>query len=91
MRTTFGEIDRLLNAEGVVSRRAHPELDPTLRYLAGKGQLTRVLPGVYASAATALTARTRIAALVAYDPDAILTEEAAAQCLLLARQSISEP
>ncbi len=56
----------------------HPELDATLRYLAGKGDLTRVLPGVYASAATAPTARVRIAALMAYDPDAVLTEAAAA-------------
>ena len=78
MRRNFRDIERLLNAEGVVSRRAHPELDATLRYLAGKGQLMRVLPGVYALAEAASTARIRIMALMAYDPDAILIEAAAA-------------
>ena len=78
MGTNFGEIARLLDAQGVVSRRTHPELDATLRYLAGKGALTRVLPGVYASPPAASSLRVRIAALMAYEPDAILTEAAAA-------------
>ena len=78
MRRSFRDIERLLSAEGVVGRRAHPELDATLRYLASKGELARVLPGVYASATAPSTARIRIAALMTYDPDAILTEAAAA-------------
>ena len=78
MRENYHEIDRLLNALGAISRRAHPELDSSLRYLAGKGDVVRVLPGVYASAGSELTTRVRIAALMAYDPDAVLTEAAAA-------------
>jgi very-short-patch-repair endonuclease len=77
--TNFGEIARLLDAHGVVGRRAHPELDSTLQYLASKGALTRVLPGVYAAPAAASSLPVRIAALIAYDPDAILTEAAAAK------------
>jgi very-short-patch-repair endonuclease len=78
VRGNLREIGELLTTEGVITRRKHPELDASLRYLAGKGDLTRVLPGVYISAAAALTVRVRIAALMAYDPDAILTEAAAA-------------
>lgn len=78
MRENFIEISRILRTEGIVSRRSHPELDTTLRYLAGKGDLVRVLPGVYTSARSELTTRVRIAALMAHDPDAVLTEAAAA-------------
>lgn len=78
MRGNFDEVRRLVRNEGVISRRAHPELDATLRYLASRGDLRRVLPGVYASAQSELTTRTRIAALMAFDPDAVLTEAAAA-------------
>ena len=78
MRTSFGDIHQLLTTEGVITRRKHPELDATLRYLTHKGDLARVLPGVYALAVTASTTRTRIQALMAFDPDAVLTEAVAA-------------
>ena len=78
MRANFHEIEQLLLTEGVVSRRRHPELDASLRYLVGRGELARVLPGVYAPAVAASSTRTRIKALMAYDPDAVLTEAAAA-------------
>jgi very-short-patch-repair endonuclease len=78
VRGNLQEIGQLLTTEGVITRRKHPELDASLRYLARKGDLMRVLPGVYVSAAVALTVRVRIAALMAYAPDAVLTEAAAA-------------
>ena len=78
VRANFHEIEQLLLTEGVVSRRRHPELDASLRYLVGRGELARVLPGVYAPAVTASSTRTRIKALMTYDPDAVLTEAVAA-------------
>ncbi len=76
--TSVTEIARLLAQDGVVSRRAHPDLEPALWRLARRGDLARVLPGVYASARTEISTQIRIAALMAYDPDAVLTEAAAA-------------
>lgn len=78
MGTNSAEIARLLDQDGVISRRAHPELEAALRRLARRGDLVRVLPGVYASARSAGATRVRIAALMAYDLDAVLTEAAAA-------------
>jgi very-short-patch-repair endonuclease len=78
VRTNFHVIEQLLMADGVISRRKHRELDASLRYLVGRGVLARVLPGVYAQAEAASSTRTRIQALMAFDPDAVLTEAAAA-------------
>lgn len=78
MATNLSEIVRLLDQDGVVSRRANPELEPALLRLARRGDLVRVLPGVYASAQTEISTQIRIAALMAYDCDAVLTEAAAA-------------
>ena len=78
MRGNLQEISQLLTTEGVITRRKHPELDASLRYLVRNGDLMRVLPGVYVSAAAALTIPVRIAALMAYAPDAVVTEAAAA-------------
>ena len=78
MGSTFAEIARLLDQDGVVSRRAHPQLEAALRRLACRGDVVRVLPGVYASARSWTSTPIRIAALMAYDPDAVLTEAAAA-------------
>jgi very-short-patch-repair endonuclease len=72
------EIEQILRHEGIVSRRRHPEVESSRRLLTRRGELVRVLPGVFAPTATATTVRTRIVALMAYDPDAILTEAAAA-------------
>ena len=78
VRTNFHDIEQLLIAGGVISRRKHPELNAGLRSLLSRGDLARVLPGIYAQAATASSTRTRIQALMTYDPDAVLTEAAAA-------------
>ena len=78
MRTSFREIQRLLTVEGVIARRDHPELDTTLRYLLRRGDLARVLPGIYAAADRAASQQTRVRALSCFDPDGILVGAVAA-------------
>jgi very-short-patch-repair endonuclease len=73
------EIERLLATEGVIARRDHRELDTTLRYLARRGDLIRVLPGIYAAPDRATSPQTRVRALRCFDPDAILVGAIAAQ------------
>jgi very-short-patch-repair endonuclease len=79
VRTTFQEIQRLLTTDGVIARREHPELDTTLRYLVRRGDLARVLPGVYAAADQAMSLTSRVRALNRFDPDAILVGAVAAR------------
>lgn len=79
MGTTFHEIQRLLAAEGVIARQNHPELDTTLRYLVRRGDLARVLPGIYAAADQAASLQARVRALSCLDPDAILVGAVAAR------------
>jgi very-short-patch-repair endonuclease len=79
VRTTFHEIQRLLAAEGVIARQDHPELDTTLRYLVRRGDLARVLPGIYAAADQAASLQARVRALSRLDPDAILVGAVAAR------------
>jgi very-short-patch-repair endonuclease len=76
---TFHEIERLLTTEGVIARRDHPELDTTLRYLVLRGDLIRVLPGIYAMPDRAASLQTRVRALRCLDPDAILLGAVAAR------------
>jgi very-short-patch-repair endonuclease len=79
VRTTFQEIQRLLTTDGVIARREHPELDTTLRYLVRRGDLVRVLPGVYAAADQATSLTSRVRALNRFDPDAIFVGAVAAR------------
>ena len=78
VRTSFREIQRLLTVEGVIARRDHPELDTTLRYLQRRGDLARVLPGIYAAADRADSQQIRVRALSCFDPDGILVGAVAA-------------
>jgi very-short-patch-repair endonuclease len=73
------EIERLLATEGVIARHGHRELDTTLRYLVRRGDLARVLPGIYAAPDRATSPQTRVRALRCFDPDAILLGAIAAQ------------
>jgi very-short-patch-repair endonuclease len=75
---TLNEIRHLLSTQGIVVRRQHPELDAGVAYLARKGELKRLLPGIYVAETSASTPRARMQALMAYDPNAVLTEAAAA-------------
>jgi very-short-patch-repair endonuclease len=79
VRTTFQEVQRLLTADGVIARRDHPELDTTLRYLVRRGDLARVLPGIYSAADQAASLQTRVRALGRLDPDAVLVGAVAAR------------
>jgi hypothetical protein len=79
VRTTFQEVQRLLTAHGVIARRDHPELDTTLRYLVRRGDLARVLPGIYGAADQAASLQTRVRALILLDPDAVLVGAVAAR------------
>jgi very-short-patch-repair endonuclease len=68
-----------LTADGVIARRDHPELDTTLRYLVRRGDLARVLPGIYLAADQAASLQTRVRALSRLDPDAVLVGAVAAR------------
>lgn len=71
-------IDELLATEHVILLREHPVLADALTRGVRSGRLVRVLPGVYADAGTAREARTRIAAVSRWDPDAVICGRAAA-------------
>jgi very-short-patch-repair endonuclease len=73
------EIERLLATQGVIGRRDYPELDTTLQYLVRRGDLVRVLPGIYAAREQGTLLRTRVRAVPCFDPDAILVGAVAAR------------
>jgi hypothetical protein len=73
------EIERLLAAEGVIARRQYPELDTTMRYLVRRGDLARVLPGIYAPRDRATSLESRVKAPQRLDSDAILVGAVAAR------------
>jgi len=73
------EIERLLATRGVIARRDHPELDTTLQYLVRRGDLIRVLPGIYAARDQGMSLQTRVSAVRCFDPDAILVGAVAAR------------
>jgi hypothetical protein len=79
VRTTFQDVQRLLTVDGVIARRDHPELDSTLRYLLRRGDLARVLPGIYSAADQAASLQTRVRALSRLDPDVVLVGAVAAR------------
>jgi very-short-patch-repair endonuclease len=79
VRTVFQEIQQLLATDGVIARRDHPELATALGYLVRRGDLARVLPGVYAAADQAASVPTRVLGLSRFDPDAILVGAVAAR------------
>jgi very-short-patch-repair endonuclease len=64
---------------GVLVRRRHPELIGTLDWLVRTGRLVRVLPGVYAPPEVADQPLTRMRAICAAQPDAVLVGAAAAR------------
>ena len=78
MRTSANDIQHILAARGVIAGRHYPELKGAIEWRVRTGELVAVLPGVYAPAAVAGRTATRMAAVAASDPDAVLTHEAAA-------------
>jgi very-short-patch-repair endonuclease len=73
------EVRSVIDREGVIARREHPELSTAMARLRRQGELTSVLPGVYAPPAVAGERTVRLAALVRWAPDAVLTCRTAAQ------------
>lgn len=72
-------IDDLLRRHGpILLRREHPGAERTLARAVGCGSLVSVLPGVYLPAGLAQDPRWRIAALLRWSPDAVVTGAAAA-------------
>jgi len=72
------DIRQLLSQDGVIAVREHPELRGALNHQLRIGRLTTVLPGVYAAAQQSADQRIRLAAVPRWDPNAVLTHEAAA-------------
>jgi very-short-patch-repair endonuclease len=79
MRSFHPDIQTILAQEGVIALRQHPEFSGAIRWLVRRGDLCTVLPGVYALPHAADAADTRIRALIAWDPDSVLLEAAAAR------------
>jgi very-short-patch-repair endonuclease len=73
------DIQTVLAQDGVVTLRQHPELTGAIRWLVRRGDLRTVMPGVYAPPHTANSIDTRIRAVMAWDPNAVLIEAAAAR------------
>jgi very-short-patch-repair endonuclease len=72
------DIQQVLATEGVIVRRDHPKLVGTIERLVRNGNLCPVLPGVYADPGACDSIRTRIRAIMRWDPNAVLVGAAAA-------------
>jgi hypothetical protein len=79
VKTSQFDIQAVLAREGVIALRDHPDLVGPIRWLVRRGDLHPVLPGVYAPRLDVDTFDTRISALMAWDPNAILVSAAAAR------------
>lgn len=79
MGANHDEIQQILDQRGVIARRDHPHLAGSLDRCLRAGQIRAVLPGVYADPSRATTFGTRILALMADVPDAVLIDGAAAK------------
>jgi very-short-patch-repair endonuclease len=73
------EVRLVVRREGVISRREHPELAGAIKSLKASGHLVPLLPGVYTVPELAGDFRTRLLAVVRWDPDVVLTGETAAR------------
>ena len=73
------EVRSVVEREGVIARRDHPELAGAMARLRRRGDLVSVLPGVYAPPALADQRAVRLCALTRWAPDAVLTGPTSAQ------------
>ena len=78
MRALQKDIQQILATDGVISRRDHLNLTGAIDRQVRNGTLRPVLPGVYAAPKMCDPVRTRILAVMRWDPDAILVGRAAA-------------
>jgi very-short-patch-repair endonuclease len=79
MRGFHLDIQAVLAQDGIITLRHHPELTGAIRWLVRRGDLQTVLPGVYAPPHAANALDTRIRAVMAWDPNTVLVEAAAAR------------
>jgi hypothetical protein len=79
VKTSHFDIQAVLAREGVIALRHHPDLVDPIRWLVRRGDLHPMLPGVYAPRLDVDTFDTRISALMAWEPNAILVAAAAAR------------
>jgi very-short-patch-repair endonuclease len=79
VKTSHFDIQAVLAREGVIAPRDHPDLVGPIRWLVRRGDLHAVLPGVFAPRLDVDTLDTRIRALMAWDPNAVLVGAAAAR------------
>jgi very-short-patch-repair endonuclease len=79
VRASRAEIDRLLAEDGgLIARRGHAELVAAIEWLVHRGELVALLPGVYATPVAAADPLSRMRATSLWEPNAVLTHEAAA-------------
>ncbi|MFT3875735.1 MAG: DUF559 domain-containing protein [Propioniciclava sp.] len=76
MRTPLTQA--LADGRGVVTRDAYPHLIHVIEHAARRGELVRLLPGVYVTADDAGDVRLRARAASVADPDAVITGVSAA-------------
>jgi very-short-patch-repair endonuclease len=69
----------LLANDGLVTRRAHPELVQAIKRAHASGELVRVLNGSYLASGVAGSVTHRVRALIDHDPDVVVTGAAAAR------------
>jgi hypothetical protein len=77
--TLAPDLAYLLETRVLVARREHPELMAAIDYGVRSGELTPVLPGVYAVPGMARMPRVRMQAVCLRHPNAVLLTEAAAK------------
>ncbi len=77
--TLAPDLADLLKTRGLVLRRNHPQLTAAIDYGVRSGELSTVLPGVYAAPGMARLPRTRMQAVCLRHPNAVLLTEAAAR------------
>lgn len=65
-------------SHGVIRRRDHPDLRHAIDAAHRRGELVRLLPATYATPTAATTLEGRARAVCLYDPDAVVTGDAAA-------------
>lgn len=69
----------LIDGDGVIAVRRHPEHRRSLYRLVDAGELTTVFPGILAPVSTVDLPETRMRALATWEPGAVFTGEAAAR------------
>ncbi|GAB2593221.1 endonuclease domain-containing protein [Microlunatus antarcticus] len=77
--TLQDEVRSVVEREGVIARKDHPDLAGAIAWLVRRGELAPVLPGVFCAHEVAGTFEARIRALACSDPGAVLTGATAAR------------